>query len=379
MRTNYILLAAALALATALPADAQARPWEHVPTRRAVKVTSFEPNAGAVGSLVTIHGKGFRDGTQVLMDGRPVALEMRSSRELRFRVPAYHGNGRLALDVPGRGAVPVGQFTVITMNQRAPVVSSVWPRRGAPGTRVVLRGRDLIHVSEVLLRGRSLPITRSLRTQIEVEIPHDAESGRFAVGSLGQMHETRFRFDVQRPPVKVYSVSPSVTRPGAELSIRGINFGTDARVLIGGHPAVTEWKSARELRVQVPHEVSPGSQTVRVMSGGVIKNAPRKLRVQQGLAITKLSTQQANAGSRVVIWGHGFDEHTRVFWGHRELRAQSLGSGRIEVFLPGDARGTSYLAVHDGVQRAQAPAPLRILASSPLPYEHPRDQIGIMY
>lgn len=375
MKTNHILLAAALALASALPANAQARPREHVPTRRAVEVTGFQPSSGAVGSLVTIHGKGFPAGTQVIMGGRAVALDMLSSRKIRFRVPAYHGNGRLKLRVPGRGDVPVGRFTVFALLG----IEGFSPESGAPGTRVTIRGQGFQPGDRVLMNGRALPVQTLAPGRIVVTIPKHASTDHLTVARKGGVSErSARRFHVAQPAPVITSVWPRRGAPGTRVVLRGHELAQVDAVLLHGQSLPIARRKGKQLEVQIPRGAHSGHLAVR--SHGQVHATRFHFDVlhARGLAIAKLSTRRANAGSMVVIWGHGFDERTRVFWGHRELRAQTLGSGRIEVFLPGDARGADYLYVHDGFQRAKAPAPLRIVASS-LPHDHARDQLGVMY
>lgn len=528
MHRNTLIITAALLFGGALPAAADHRPNEIVPSHRVIQVHEFMPQSGAPGSLVTVRGRGLDRVEYVLVGGYKATPQHNGGHELTFRVPKQHGDGKIELYVPGRDKVSVGRFTVFSMlslqgfspssgkagtqvelygqgfqhgdqvflggrqlqvthlsdnrivvripgnassdhftvqrhggvsersSQRfqvkagKPTITSVtpqrgrpgtevriaghdfeqgckvfygqeklpvlrwgsasidvripdyserseylyvncdgeqgrspyqfqldrhgdWgqpvveledvqPRQGLPGTRVTLYGHRLNKVDSVLLGNVSLRVVHRRANEIEVEIPHGARSGSFALHMDGRARPTSFHFHVMHSAI-IESFSPATARPGHTLSIRGQGFSGDARVLIGGQEAPVIDRTGEEIRVTVPRRVDAGMQQIRVISGGRQIVAAQRLQVRSGAEIFRAAPGRVRAGETVTLHGQGLDAYTRVFWGHHELQVvrRSSNGKRIDVRVPEHVRGSQQLSLDDGSGRVQTQASLEIL------------------
>jgi hypothetical protein len=442
MNKNSLILSAALLLGSAVPAAADHRPDEYVPSRRAVQVDEFMPQSGAPGSLVTVRGLGLRQVEYALVGGYKASILNADGQELSFRIPQQHGDGMIELYVPGRGNVAVGRFTVFSMLG----VDGFSPRSGKAGTQVELHGQGFQHGDQVLMGDRQLAVQHIDGSRIVVRIPGNASTDYFTVVRQGGVAErTAERFYVMADQPSITSVSPQSGLPGTAVRIDGYGFhqgckvfygqeklpvlryggGTiDARipdyaetdeylyvncsgeqgrspyqfqlerhggfaqiddvqprqgqpgtrvvlygnklkkvenVLLHGRSLPIVARQGNALEVEIPHGAYSGNIAVQIR--GQVQPTSFHFQVLQGATIHGVSPGRVRAGETVTLRGIGFDENTRVFWGHQELRVMGISQSgkRIEVLAPSRAKGTQYLSVDDGSGRVQTATSLEIL------------------
>jgi hypothetical protein len=328
-------------------------------------ITAVTPQRGRPGTEVHIAGHGFEQGCKVFYGQAKLPVLRWGGASIDVRIPDHaERNEYLYVNCAGEQDRSPYQFQLERRGDHGhPVVDleDVQPRQGLPGTRVALYGQRLNKVDSVLLGDVSLRIVKRRNNEIEVEIPHGARSASFALHIHGRARPTSFHFQVLHG-ASIESFSPATARPGHTLSIRGQGFGGDARVLIGGHQATIIDRSAEEIRVSVPR-TGAGMQQIRVISGGRQAVAAQALEVRSGAEIWRAAPGRVRAGASVTLHGQGFDQHTRVYWGHHELQvlSRSRNGKRIEVLSPSHARGTQQLSVDDGSGRVQTQAMLEIL------------------
>ena len=101
MKRRVQVLVALLALAMAAPASAQRRRdrdhrrQKRKPVSNALKVTSWAPKSGPVGTKIVIEGSGFSRRTTVLFGGRKTRPRRISKDTIWVVVPKRYGNARI--------------------------------------------------------------------------------------------------------------------------------------------------------------------------------------------------------------------------------------------------------------------------------------------
>jgi hypothetical protein len=75
-------------------------------------VIDFWPRQGSIGTEVTIQGRRFGRGLEVVFDDQVLTPSRRDDNLLTFKVPRHRGNARVALRVNGWRDLPVGNFDV---------------------------------------------------------------------------------------------------------------------------------------------------------------------------------------------------------------------------------------------------------------------------
>ncbi|QRO02119.1 IPT/TIG domain-containing protein [Archangium violaceum] len=234
--------------------------------------------SGNGGTMVTLSGSGFVPGARVTFGGvaAPV-VEVASPSSLTATTPA-HAAGRVDVTVTnpdGQGATLSGAFTYEAAP--LPVLSSISPAAGPSrgGTAVTLRGSGFVPgatvrfggvaaTSVLVVSGTSIstlsPAHEPGRVDVEVINP----GGGRAVQAGG------FLYEVDGPPT-VSSVSPNTgsTKGGTVITIRGLNFAPDARVMLGGVDATNVVvASSTSLTATTPPRATPGTVDVFVLNPG---------------------------------------------------------------------------------------------------------------
>jgi hypothetical protein len=106
----------------------------------------FKPTMGIVGTLVTLFGKHFKSVQTVAFNGQIAQNPMLgANQQIEVNVPAGATTGPIRVSGPAGGATSPIDFIVI----QPPVLTSVVPSLGPPGTKLTLSGRHLGEVTAV--------------------------------------------------------------------------------------------------------------------------------------------------------------------------------------------------------------------------------------
>ncbi len=165
------------------------------------KITSFEPDFGAVGTLVTLTGINFTGMTSVFFNGIASAgFTVDSDTLARTTVPAGATTGKISVTTAFGAGESTANFEVI----HPPVVTSFTPTNGPPVTEVTILGGNFVDVSEVSFNGISATIfTIDTETQLRVEVPFGAVTGPVSVMNSAGTATSVDDFTVTVPPSTV--------------------------------------------------------------------------------------------------------------------------------------------------------------------------------
>jgi YD repeat-containing protein len=112
----------------------------------AVTVVEFSPNAGVVGTTVTISGTGFSatpSQNLVNFNGTAAAVVSATTTELRVTVPAGASTGAIGVTAPSGSATSAASFSVLTSTS-GPSIIDFSPRVAAPGDSVAITGSGFL-------------------------------------------------------------------------------------------------------------------------------------------------------------------------------------------------------------------------------------------
>jgi hypothetical protein len=347
MRTNSLFITAALLLGSALPAVADhGRPNEIVPSRRAIQIDELQPQSGGVGSLVTIRGRGLNEVEYVLVGGYKATPEHIGAYEVSFRIPRQHGDGSIALYVPGRGNLAVGRFTVFSLL----AVEGLSPRSGKAGTEVQILGSGFQHGDQVFMNDRPLAVQHLDANRIIVRIPASAYTDHLTVVRHGGVSErTAERFQVLQAKPQIYSVSPQGGLPGTEVRITGESFGSGCKVFYGQEklPVLRYGRhspdSPNSLLVRIPEDAQ-NDAFLYVNCAGEQGRSPQRFQLARhsdlpGLPqLEAVQPQQGMPGTRVVLRGHKMKQVDRVLLHGMVLPIVARRGRELEVEIPHGAR-----------------------------------------
>lgn len=348
---KYSLITAAALLCSALPAAADQRPEHIVPSHRALQVDEYLPQSGAVGSLITVRGKGLRQAKYALVGGHKAWFEHASSDEVTFRVPQQHGDGVIELYVPDRGNVAVGRFTVFSMLG----IEGFSPRSGKPGDQVEIRGQGFQHGDQVLLGDRQLTVLHLDASRIVVRVPDGASTGHFTVMRHGGLSErSAYPFQVERHAgFTLEDVQPRQGLPGTRVVLYGRSLKKVDRVLLHGVSLPIVQRRGNELEVEIPYGAHSGAIALQVR--GHVQPTPFRFDVLRGAIIEGFAPAVARPGHTLSIRGRGFGADARVMIGGHEAALVARTAGELQVSVPRGLRaGLHQVRVISGGRAAVA-------------------------
>ncbi len=227
-------------------------------------VTSFTPQGGPPGTVVTLKGTGLAKTTAVTFG--PVAS------------PAVTNIDSMTVNavVPvGFKTAPIFLTTVNGTNRTEssfyapPSIDSFSPSSGSPGTSITLTGKNFDAASQVLLGTVPLPgfqVVSSL--QIRVSAPTNLISAKFQVTAPGGTATSASDFTVLGPEPTLDSFSPTLGPIGALVTLTGQNLTSATSVQFGAVSASFQVSGAK-LIATVPAGAITAPITVTTPYGSV--------------------------------------------------------------------------------------------------------------
>jgi len=161
---------------------------------QSMSVGAFSPASGLAGSTVTISGRGFSGTTSVNLASAPVKVLSVTDTAVRVQLNSWNQTGRFTVNRPGgSSATSAGVFTVTTA---VPVITSMSPGSGAPGSAVRMLGNGFTGASSVTLDGAPVTVTGVTDTVLDVRLNSWSRSGSFTVTLPGGASATSTTFTV---------------------------------------------------------------------------------------------------------------------------------------------------------------------------------------
>ena len=356
------LLLTAVAAGQSVPAK---RPAQSGPV-----IEEVEPTSGPPGTLVHVTGRRFAPNAKVSIGGLPLATEQRLPNRISVRIPAGAPSGPVAV-TGSNGAIRGVEFRV-TPPAPAPLIESIEPASGRPGSKVVLRGKNFssrLAANVVTLGGRPAVVLAATPQTLEVSIPDGASSGPFLVKVQPGGETTSKPFTVTARTA-IEGFSPERGVPGTELTIRGQGFASEParnRVFLGNIPLAIKRASEQELVVALPTKIASGELLVDVQNGGRAV-APTPLVVQLPPRVLGFTPARGKAGTTVTVRGSNFGTNRDVIEariGDAKLLVRSAAPTVLEVDVPADAQSGKISIRVFGIGPAWSERPFTVVVPPP--------------
>ena len=180
-------------------------------------ISNFTPRTGPPGTRVSIQGANFLPKLSVLLAGQALKIVRRPGKDQVIAViPPNARTGKITIHTKVGNSTSAIPFKITPFA----VVSSFFPLHGLPGTRVTIRGNHFHPGIDVHLGKLPLALRRQTITELEVEIPKNAPSGKFSVVSYGRKLITAQAFAVDQPkPAVEFDFIPKTQRRGREVTL----------------------------------------------------------------------------------------------------------------------------------------------------------------
>jgi Leucine-rich repeat (LRR) protein len=316
-------------------------------------VTGFQPRAAVPGvaSVVTITGRNFTTtASQVLFGGVTAAnITVNSSEQLTVRLSPNVRTGPITVAAIG-GVTTSSQSFIVA---GPPSLTGFTPAFGGRGTRVTIRGRQLLSTNEVSIAGFAVrdfvANNDSTITAIIAESPSTGSTSGVVRVTTAAGTVTAAGVFTLLPPPTITDFNPKEGTSGTVVVITGTNFSPDTRVQIADVPAqrVTV-NSPTQISAVVGRISSSGNVTV-IAAGGVVTSATLFVNIPVPPIIRTITPLAATAGTLVTVTGENFDDISAVSIGGTVITdftlttlntltfvvPQNAATGRIDIISAG--------------------------------------------
>jgi hypothetical protein len=354
-------LAALLALVCAAPAAAQVQ-------RPLPVVQRLEPTSGPPGTEVSLVGRHFDDEQTVLLGETALEVTSRMPNRWTVRIPADAPSGPIMIRT-ARGTVTGPRFRV-SAAAPPPVIASIEPASGPPGSEVVLRGESFsprLTENQVHLGERPVVVRSATPTELTVIVPSDATTATFRVEVTGAGRaESTATFTVSTG-TSIASFEPRLGPPGTLVTLRGTGFARTAshnRVFLGELPARVRRASVTELQVEVPRRDATSGRFRVEVRGGTRAHSEGEFQVRMAPTVSAMEPESGAPGTRVTLRGTGFGadvREVRATIGQTELTVRDLAEDRLVVEIPSGAGNGPIEVTVSGLGPARTRGAFRVL------------------
>lgn len=343
-------------------------------------ISSLSPASGPPGTVVTINGQNFGPEYSVEYNGVLLKPKSVSATKIVVQLPGNAVQGRFTLRGPVHQVVSPQVFWVVQA-KAMPVITSVEPRSGPPGTVVTIMGNNFSnkgHENTTTLSGATLAVRSASTTRIQAVIPVGAKTGNITVQVYNAGQATAPQSFTVLAQLTIDSFEPAMGPPGTHVTLKGSGFSTKKRdntVKLGDQKCKLLSVSSNEIKVAIPKKgAESGRFSISVKGLGDYEH-PKIFPVAYPPDISTFSPAAGNIGTEVAIKGDHFGVNpaaVQVLLTGRACQVVSAGPNEIRVRVPqGAVSGKFKLIVPDmgSVESAKAFevwAPLAVTRMEPM-------------
>lgn len=316
-------------------------------------LTSYSPSSGTPGTRVIISGRNFRADDRVLLGGiECTAIQVRE-RQIIVQVPANAVDGAFSLRRGTQVVTAASRFDVF----HNPILTSMSPLKGPPGTRVVVRGEQL-RGARVFLGKLEVRALTQLPKQISFVIPQGAQSGVLRITGRGGSASYTQPFEVWNFP-GVKRLSPARGPAGSTVTISGEMMNNAAAIFIGDvEMPIVSRADSNKIVVRVPTRATTGPISWTAYGRNTLTK--EVFTVVRAPTLERFNPTSGSAGMTVTIEGENFETSTRVRYGNLPARVLRWEPNRLTVLIPPGARKSDYLSVQGDAGGATAASPFSL-------------------
>jgi len=352
---------------------ASSKPFEVV---YAPTIARFDPNAGEVGTQVTITGTSLTPDADVFYGNERLRVIRRARNDttLVVRIPPRASDQPFTVRTRGGEASSNQSFRVYWW----PKISDVSPRAAYPGSQLTLLGTHLDYVEAIRLESTALRVLNTAPdgSTMVVEIPHDMRASahgaarrgkhrrggsRISYTSFGREFKTNHRIELkERPTLTGYS--PATGAPGSEVLINGTNLTGNTLAYFGNTPMqVVSRNLPTQIIARIPAIVR-GADHIWLEDGEARVRSHRPFAVVAPPGITSFSPSRGKPGTQVTIHGQDIGANVEVLLGNVPCRVVSRRGNNIAVEVPVAAPGgNQYFVLRDKQLSSQSQKPFQVI------------------
>lgn len=318
-----------------------------------MRITRFAPQRGIRGARVEISGSGFGRDVKVMMNGKALTINRSAPKRLVVTVPPDATTDYLTL--VEKGGAEVRTATRFQVQLPAPIIATVAPTSGLPGTTVRITGSNFTPQDKVFYGKTELPVSARSANHVEVAVPMTTRRAEFlSVQNANGMVRSTARFALEKAAA-VKRIAPLSGKAGQRVEIYGSGFKRGDRVTLNGMPANVLQLRPSQMSVQIPQGAKSGPL---VVERGPMRIASRqRFELIRTPVVTGFTPTGGRPGTRVTIAGEHFTGAVRVYYGAKKLRIVAQRNDRsLVVLLPRKAAGEVFRVQTPGGEARSATA-----------------------
>lgn len=306
---------------------------EELIDKEVAKVSSYYPNSGKAGTLVTIEGQGFGSSITeftATVAGNPAEVISATSTSVVLRVPKGDKSGTVVLKY-GSNSFDVGTYTYQDLS-----VAKVFPTNGTSGTQLRIDGEGFGSTdtpAEVYVNSKKALVVSVTDKVIIAEVPEDAGYGAVEVRVDGKKSQGQnFTYQVIR------SIKPTTGGAGTKVTLTGEGFeklNSGNVVDFNGKIAVVLESSPEKIVVVAPAGVGTGLLSVNINEQKI--SGPTFTVVGKPI-IDAVSPLSGPKGAEMTISGLLFSkilDENQVFINGKQVAISSSSEKQIKLTIPG--------------------------------------------
>ena len=321
-----------------------------------MQISKFAPQRGIRGARVEISGSGFGRDVKVMMNGKPLTVNRSAPRRLVVTISADATSDYLTL--VAKDGSRMRTPAMFSVQLPAPIITSMIPASGLPGTKVRISGSNFTAEDKVLYGKVELAIAGRGADYVEVVIPMSTRRAKTLTiqNSNGVVRSAQV-FALEKA-AQIKRIAPLLGKVGQRVEIYGTGFKNGDRVTLNGVPLSVVQLRPKQISAEIPTGTASGHL--------VIERGPMRVRSRQRFALTRapvvtgFTPTGGRLGSRVTITGQHFTRKVNVYYGAKKLRIiKRQGDSTLVVTMPKKAKNEVFRVLTEGGQ-AHADRPFEI-------------------
>ena len=296
-------------------------------------ITSFTPNSGNAGTVVTMRGHYFTGTSVVSLGGIHCSFTVLNDSVLSIIIPSLANTNVFAVTANAHTTLSGSTFSVAAQQ---PSIISFSPSSGPVGQTVTIKGKHFATATNVKfngLSGISAGFSILNDSTITAVVPALAQTGVIVVYCSNLYDFSSGSFVVGYPTPTLTSYSPVSGSQGDLVTLKGTNLGTTYQVLFNGTVSSYTTYGDSMLVAIVPSNATSGVITVRTYGGSVISSG-NFIIVPVAPVISTFSPVSGTSGTLVTLKGHYFLGTTFVRFNGTVATFTVVNDSTITVTVP---------------------------------------------
>jgi hypothetical protein len=289
-------------------------------------VTSFSPNVGPPGTIITVIGSGFTGMNRASIGGGAVPFTFVSDSEVTLTVTNTAASGNIEITTPGGSASSSSYFDLTFLS-----ITGIDPSAGPVGSVFDVFGSGFTGIAAASVDGVPATFSFIADNVVSVTVPKGAASGAVHILTPNGLAVSPINYNVTT--LTLSSFAPTSGPVGSQVTVTGTGFAGVTAASLNGIPAAFTFVSDSEVTLTVPAGATTGPIHIKT-SAGLISSTTN---FTVSLGITSFTPTSGPVGTVVTVIGSGFTEITAASVDGYPASYTYVNDGEVKLTVPSGA------------------------------------------